>query len=176
MEGEGNERKFMLSFSSEEPVNRWFGAEILDHDPAAVDLSRLNEMGCLLFNHNRDMVIGRINRAWVDANRGHAEVQFDEDEQAERIFEKVRSGTLKGVSVGYRIDSIEEVQPGRTSADGRFTGPCEIARRWMPYEISIVSVPADGTVGVGREAEQPGAIPLDLFQFQIQVNKNKMGG
>ena len=28
MEGEGNERKFILSFSSEEPYQRWFGQEI----------------------------------------------------------------------------------------------------------------------------------------------------
>ena len=176
MEGNGNERKFTLSFSSEEPVTRWFGEEILDHNPGAVDLSRISEMGCLLFNHNRNFVLGRIERAWVDGGRGHAVVRFDEDEQADLIFQKVQSGTLKGVSVGYRIDSLEEVQPGRASADGRFTGPCEIARRWMPYEISIVSVPADGTVGVGRDADGPGGVPLDVFQCQIQVNKNTIGG
>ena len=39
--------------------------------------------------------------------------------------------------------------PGKQSSDGRFTGPCSIAKRWTPYEISIVSVPADPTVGVG---------------------------
>ena len=58
MEGDGNERKFTLSFSSEEPYERWFGPEILDHSPGAVDLQRINEIGCLLFNHNRDAVIG----------------------------------------------------------------------------------------------------------------------
>ena len=42
MDGEGNERKFILSFSSEQPVTRWFGVEILDHGPGAVDLTRLN--------------------------------------------------------------------------------------------------------------------------------------
>lgn len=122
MEGEGNERKFTLSFSSEEPYERWFGVEILDHGPGAVDLARLNEIGCLLFNHNRDAVIGKVNRAWVDGNRGYAEVEFDTDEQSEIIYQKVRSGTLKGVSVGYRIDSLEEVMAGKTSADGRLPG------------------------------------------------------
>ena len=129
MEGEGNERKFTLSFSSEEPYERWYGLEILDHSPGAVDLTRLNEIGCLLFNHNRDKVIGKVNRAWLDGGRGYAEVEFDTDEASEVIFQKVQSGTLKGVSVGYRIDSIEEVMAGKTSADGRFTGPCEIARK-----------------------------------------------
>ncbi len=176
MEGEGNERKFTLSFSSEEPVERWFGSEILDHAPGAVDLTRLNEIGCLLFNHNRDRVLGKINRAWVEDYRGYAEVEFDTDDDAEVIYQKVLNGTLKGVSVGYRIDSLEEVLVGKTSADGRFMGPCEIARKWWPFEISIVSVPADGTVGVGREAEQPGtipqAVPLAVFENQLQINYN----
>lgn len=172
VEGDGNERKFTLSFSSEQPVERWFGMEILDHSPGAADLTRLNDLGCLLFNHNRDMVIGKINRAWIEDYRGYAEVEFDTDEASEVIYQKVRSGTLKGVSVGYRIDSLEEVMAGKASADGRFTGPCEIARKWWPFEISIVSVPADGTVGVGREAEQPATIPLSVFESQLQINYN----
>ena len=172
MDGEGNERKFILSFSSEQPVTRWFGVEILDHGPGAVDLTRLNDIGCLLFNHNRDKVVGKINRAWVEGYRGYAEVEFDTDDESEVIYQKVRSETLKGVSVGYRIDSLEEVLAGKTSADGRFTGPCEIARKWCALEISIVSVPADETVGVGREAEQPGEIPLAVFESQLQINLN----
>lgn len=176
MEGEGNERKFVLSFSSEEPYERWFGLEILDHAPGAVDLQRINQIGCLLFNHNRDAVIGKVNRAWLEGNRGMAEVEFDTDEKSEVIYQKVKSGTLKGVSVGYRIDSLEEVQAGKTSADGRFTGPCEIARKWWPFEISIVSVPADATVGVGREAGQQGETPLSVYESLLQINENTIGG
>lgn len=152
-------RTLQLSFSSEEPYDRWFGPEILDHGAGAVDLTRLNEMGCLLFNHNRDRVIGKILRAWVEGSKGYAEVEFDTDPDSETIFQKVQSGTLKGVSVGYRIDSYEEVSQGKTSADGRFVGPCTIARKWCPFEVSIVAVPADGTVGVGRQAEWQPATP-----------------
>ena len=58
-------------------------------------------------------------------------------------------------------------------------GPCSIAKKWAPYEISIVSVPADPTVGVGREMEEksePGTqdIPLDIYERQLQINKNRM--
>ena len=147
---EGKERTFRLSFSSEEPYERWFGPEILDHTDGCADLSRLNSIGVLLFNHDRDAVVGKIERAWVENGRGEAEITFDSDEDSEKIFQKVKGGTLKGVSVGYLVDSWEEVMPNKQSADGRFTGPCSIARRWTPYEISIVSVPADPTVGVGR--------------------------
>lgn len=180
MEGAGNERKFVLSFSSEEPYDRWWGTEILDHSDGAVDLTRLNEIGCLLFNHNRDKVLGKINRAWIQDMRGMAEIEFDTDEGSELIYQKVRSGTLKGVSVGYQIDSWEEVMPNKQSADGRFTGPADIARKWTPYEISIVSVPADPTVGVGRELEEtePGTQnrTLDWYERQLQINKNIIQG
>ena len=73
--------------------------------------------------------------------RLRAVIQFDEDEESERVYQKVRSGTLKGVSVGYVVDVWEEVKAGATSTNGRFTGPCEVATRWTPYELSIVSVP-----------------------------------
>ncbi|MDD3251772.1 MAG: HK97 family phage prohead protease [Lachnospiraceae bacterium] len=176
MEGEGNERKFTLSFSSEEPYGRWFGMEILDHTNGCVDLSRLNDIGVLLFNHHRDQVLGKITRAWVQGDRGEAEVEFDTDEAAETIYQKVKSGTLKGVSVGYMVDSWEEVMPSKTSADGRFTGPCSIAKKWVPYEISIVSVPADPTVGVGREISRAaaGEPEIRMRELALQINKNYM--
>lgn len=177
MEGEGNGRKFILSFSSEEPYERWWGTEILDHSEGAVDLTRLNEIGVLLYNHNRDRVIGKVNRAWIENLRGMAEVEFDSDEDADLIYQKVKSGTLKTTSVGYQIDSWEEVMPNKQSADGRFTGPADIARKWTPYEISIVSVPADPTVGVGRELEDETeqgtqSRSIDWFERQLQINKN----
>ena len=172
LEGEGNERKFTLSFSSEEPYERYWGIEILDHAEGAVDLTRLNEIGVLLFNHDRDAVIGKVLRAWLENHRCYAEVEFDTDEASETIYQKVRSGTLKGVSVGYRIDTIEEVLVGKTTADGRFTGPAEIVRKWWPYEISIVSVPADSTVGVGREIEKISSLPIDVYERQLQINQN----
>ena len=174
---EGKERAFRLSFSSEAPVNRWFGPEILDHSEGAVDLTRLNEMGVLLFNHNRDVVIGKINRAWIENGRGEAEVEFDADEESEKIYQKVKGRTLKGVSVGYLVDEWEEVMPNRQSADGKYTGPCSIARKWAPNEISIVSVPADPGVGVGRSAE--GGADTAVYETcvrHLQYNFNLLQG
>lgn len=180
MEGEGNERKFILSFSSEEPYERWWGTEILDHSDGSVDLTRLNEIGVLLFNHDRNRVIGKVNRAWIENMRGMAEVEFDSDEDADLIYQKVKNGTLKTTSVGYQIDSWEEVMPNKQSADGRFTGPADIARKWTPYEISIVSVPADPTVGVGRNLEEnepeTQGRTLDWYERQLQINQNIIQG
>ena len=88
-EGEGNERKFILSFSSEEPYERWWGVEILDHSEGCVDLARVKEIGCVLFNHNRDAVIGKVLRAWIEDGRGMAEIEFDTDEESEKIYQSV---------------------------------------------------------------------------------------
>lgn len=174
VEGEGNERKFKLSFSSEEPYDRWWGTEILSHAEGAVNLQRLSEIGCVLYNHNRDKVIGKVLSVQVSESRGEAEIEFDDDAESEVIFKKVQSGTLKGVSVGYTVDVWEDVAANKKSSDGRFTGPCSVATRWTPYEISIVSVPADATVGVGRSHEEPttGVSSFYYNEKQLQINTN----
>ena len=174
---EGEERVVELSFSSEEPYSRWWGVEILDHTEGCMDLTRLNEIGCVLFNHKRDQVIGQVLKAWNENARGIAQIRFDEDEASDVIYKKVQSGTLKGVSVRYSVDTWEEVMAGKKSSDGRFTGPCYIAKKWTPLEISIVSVPADPTVGVGRDfAGENGATGsgLDVFERMVRVNENRI--
>ena len=165
-------RKRTLSFSSETPVLRWFGAEILDHKEGAVNLTRLNEVGVLLFNHDTDKVLGKVLRAWVENGKGMAEVEFDSDEEAERIYQKVQSGTLKTTSVRCSVESWEHVPEGKVSNDGRFTGPCRVARQWTPMEVSLVSVPADATVGVGRS--QDDHAPMGLSQRQLMLNQNRL--
>lgn len=182
VEGEGNERKFEVSFSSEVPYRRYFGDEILCHDDGAVDMSRLNTIGCVLFNHNRDRIMGKIIKASIKDKRGIATIEFDKDPDAEMIYQKVLNGTLKGISVGYQVQIYEDVKKGAKSSNGRFKGPCYVATKWMPYEISIVSVPADGTVGVGREVEvapvQPktGVSSFYYDEKQLQINQNFIGG
>lgn len=149
-------RTVELSFSSETPYGRWFGDEILCHDEECINLERFNNgLGTVLFNHDRDAVVGHIEKVWLEDNRGKALVRFDEDEQSETIFQKVQSGTLQGVSVGYAINRYEVLEDEDTkSTNGRFNGPAYVVTDWEPLEISIVSVPADPTVGVGRSAEE----------------------
>lgn len=161
-----SDRRFLLSFSSEEPYARWFGTEILSHAEGSVDLARLNGLGTVLFNHDRNAVVGRIVNAHIANGRGEAEIEFDTDDQSEVVRRKVEGGSLKGVSVGYAVNNWETVEAGAVSTDGRFTGPCEIATKWEPLEISIVSVPADATVGVGREMEE--------FREKLQEEEKNM--
>ena len=149
-------RTVELSFSSETPYGRWFGDEILCHDEECINLERFNNgLGTVLFNHDRDAVVGHVEKVWLEDNRGKALARFDTDEQSETIFQKVQSGTLQGVSVGYAIYRYEVLKDEDTkSTNGRFNGPAYVVTDWEPLEISIVSVPADPTVGVGRSAEE----------------------
>ena len=149
-------RTVELSFSSETPYGRWFGDEILCHDEECINLERFkNGLGTVLFNHDRDAVVGHVEKVWLEDNRGKALARFDTDEQSETIFQKVQSGTLQGVSVGYAIYRYEVLEDEDTkSTNGRFNGPAYVVTDWEPLEISIVSVPADPTVGVGRSAEE----------------------
>lgn len=184
LEGESDKKQYELSFSSEEPYFRGWCTEIMDHSAGAPDLTRLNDIGVMLFNHNRDKVIGKIVKAWLDEteHRCKAIVEFDTDDESVIINEKVDSGTLKGVSVSYTWDDWEEVPAGKKSQDGKYTGPAYIVRKWTALEISIVSVPADATVGVGRgmSEEAPTFITeskcssddMSVIDAQIQINQN----
>ena len=159
-------RTVEVAFSSEEPVERWFGMEVLSHDAGAVDLSRLNDGGAVLFNHDWDDQIGVIERAWVDADRrGRALVRFGNGAKAAEKFQDVQDGILRHISVGYSIANFEE-----EVSDGSRTFT---ATRWQPYEISFVTVPADPTVGVGRMSERPEEKPVNLTLEEGNRNMDK---
>ncbi len=173
---EGDERRFELSFSSEVPYTRWGCCEILDHSAGAVDLARLQSIGVALFNHHSDEVIGKLERVRIENRRGVCEVVFDEDEASELIRAKVAGGTLKATSVGYAVHNWEKVEAGQRSLDGRFTGPCWIAKKWEPLEVSIVAVPADPGVGVGRsdrENENGGMRDMGEENMENQEQNNE---
>ena len=144
--------------------------EVLSHKPGAVDLTRINASGCLLFNHDRDKVLGKIIKASVKGRRGIAKVQFDTDDYATMIYNKVVSGTLRGVSVGYVVhDYKREVEGKGETAKVTYT-----ALKWEPTEISIVSVPADISVGVGRSMKEPQQRGgrKNYVDYQIKINQN----
>lgn len=147
-------RTIEFPFSSELPVERWFGDEVLSHDSKAADLARLNDGAPLLFNHDMDSIVGVVERAWIDKDkRGYAKVRFARTARADEVLGMVNDGILRNVSFGYRIvDMVEDKVDGRSVYR---------ATRWEPYEISMVTVPADPTVGVGRaESTEVRAVNL----------------
>jgi HK97 family phage major capsid protein len=137
-------RTVRLTFSSELPVYRSFGYEVLDHSPGSVDLSRLRDGAPLLLNHNSEDQVGVVEAAVVNENkRGEALVRFSNSPKGQEIFQDVIEGIRRKVSVGY---SIEKMVP-----DGQRDGlEAYRATRWCPLEVTIASVPADNSVGVGK--------------------------
>ena len=147
---EVEDRTYDFPFSSEQPVARYFGNEILSHEKGAADLSRLNDGAPLLFNHNPDRVIGVVERAYIDdeKRRGYARVRFSRNEFAQEVLRDVRDGIIRNVSFGYAIDKMEE------RSSGEF-----VATSWTPTEVSAVAIPADQTVGFGRSLSESDPEP-----------------
>lgn len=168
-----------LSFSSETPVRRYFyfsddryreADEILLHDEDVVDLERLRNVGAVVFNHNPDKIIGPIKQVEIKDRRGIAKIGFDPDEEGQKYFKKVKSGSLKGVSFRYKINQAVEVMPGSTWTErGRsIPGPAMIATRWEAFEITLTPIPADASVGVGRSLKFDDGIVQNTPKKEIQ--------
>jgi HK97 family phage major capsid protein len=157
-----------LAFSSEAPYQRWWGVEILDHSAEAIDLTRLKSGGPVLCDHDTRDQVGVIESVRIDADRvGRAVVRFGRSARAEEIFRDVVDGIRKNVSVGYSIDDLVLEAKSGDEETYRVT-------RWTPYEVSLVSVPADFTVGVGRAAEnhnQEIKMQVETTTTQVDVAK-----
>jgi len=141
---DGDKTQLTFSASSETPVERWWGKEILSHESGAIRMDRIERGSApLLFNHNWDDPIGMIDSARVENKRLVVDAHFFGTDRAEEIRQMVEGG-LRNVSLGYRLHVVEENVDEETYT----------ARDWEPFEFSIVSVPADTTIGVGRALGQ----------------------
>lgn len=154
-------RTVALSFSSEAPVNRWFGAEILDHSASSIRLGRLANAGPLLMDHNPECHVGVIEDVTIGQDRvGRALVRFGKSDGAEAAYQDVCDGIRQHISVGYRVHKMILESKSDDSETYRATD-------WEPLEISIVAIPADTSVGIGRSAA--GA---ETFETQIEDTRS----
>lgn len=149
------QRTMPAALSSELPVARWFGTEVLSHDQDSIDLSRAAGGLPMLFNHNSDQPIGVIRDIKLDADRKlRGTLHFSNNAKATEVWGDVRDGFLKDISIGYQIRKWKEEADSDTV---RVTD-------WLIHEASVVTVPADHTVGINRNME--GIMPTE----------NKSGG
>lgn len=141
---EDDKKRLSLSASSTEPYDRYYGTEVLSHDSGAIRMTRFERSAVpLLFNHNWDDPIGMVTGARVENKRLLVDAQAFDTERAAEVLAMVEGG-LKNVSIGYRVHefSVDTKTDVYTATD------------WEPLEVSVVTVPADSTVGVGRSSEQ----------------------
>ncbi|MCU7974881.1 phage major capsid protein [Shewanella sp. SW36] len=153
-------RTVELSFSSEEPVERWFGMEILGHAPGECDLSRLNNSGAFLMDHNTRDQRGAIESAVIDQKKGRAIIRLSNSVRGEELWQDLKDGIRPHISVGYNILEIIHVKRDANGVDWYR------ATKWQPYEISSVSVPADTSVGLGRSDDNN-----DTTDFNIELRE-----
>lgn len=143
-------RTVEVAFSSDnDGLLRWFGYEVLSHQPGAIRLERLQDGAAFLMDHNSRDQVGVVESVEIGADGvGRASIRFGRSSRAQEIFQDVQDGIRKHISVGYRIHAWEIT--GERDGEDVVT-----ITDWEPYEISLVAVPFDPTVGVGRSLEIP---------------------
>ncbi len=144
-----------LAFSSETPVERFWGVEILGHAAGEVDAAWISGgTAPLLLDHNSRELVGVVERAAVDADRkGRCTVRFSRSAKATEVLQDVADGIRTNVSVGY------EILEARLDREEKGKPPVYRITRWKPLEVSLVAIPADDTVGVGRSDPARPPIP-----------------
>lgn len=138
-------RTVSIAVSSELPVERSFGKEILVHEAGAIDMAFLaSGRAPLLLDHDMERQIGVIESVELSEDKVlRANVRFGRSALAQEVFQDVVDGIRGNVSVGYRVNKMER---------SKVNGDEYLVRSWSPLEVSVVSIPADPSVGVGRSA------------------------
>lgn len=157
-------REVPLSFSSEEPYERWWGIEVLGHSATEVDMTWIGSgRAPFLADHDTRLQIGVVRSAELGTDRrGRAVVRFGKSPRAEQEWLDVKDGVRTNVSVGYEIRELELVKQEGDAKTYRVTD-------WCPLEVSLVSIPADMTVGVGRDAEGDDMKPVRIKGLQARA-------
>ena len=142
-------RLVRIGVSSEEPVERSFGMEVLSHAEGDVDMEFVSSgRAPFLLDHDMSKQIGVIEEFKLDeaAKRTIAVVRFGRSALAQEVFQDVVDGIRMNISVGYKVNNLERVKDNDEML---------YKAQWTPLEVSSVSVPADQSrlVGVGRSAK-----------------------
>jgi HK97 family phage major capsid protein/HK97 family phage prohead protease len=149
-------RTVELSFSSEVEYSRWFGIEILGHDAGEIRLDRLTNKAPVLWMHDWNDQRGVVESVRIDGDRkGRALVRFSKSPAGDQLFQDICDSIVTKVSVGYMVHGLKLTEEREDVDVYRVTD-------WEPFEISMVSVPADDTVGVGRAMEKPQEEPAAI--------------
>lgn len=149
-------RTVEASLSSETPVHRpGLGNEILVHTPDAVDLSRC-PLPLLTSHDSTTTPVGIIENVRIVGGKLRGVLRFGGSSRALDCWEDVKAGILRSISIGYRI------------LDGKASGDNYRVSRWQPFEASLVAVPADPTVGIGRsmKSQTPGVSKMEHIEAQ----------
>jgi hypothetical protein len=129
--------------------------EELSLEPGAIRMARLASGSApFLDSHGAwelRKILGVVERAWVERGEHLARVRFSKRDEVEPVFQDVRDGILKNVSVGYHIHHIEMIPPADDNSDWVYR-----AVDWEPHELSLVAIGADAGAGTRSERDERG--------------------
>ena len=104
-----------------------------------LDLSRLN--GCPVLDGHRQGsardVIGTVTGHRFEGDKLVATIRLSSATDAAPIITRIKEGTLRGVSLGYRVEKWLE------STDPQTKSRIRTATAWAIFEVSAVAIPAD---------------------------------
>lgn len=142
--GDAAKNTFDASLSSEYQYLRGYGYEVLSHEASAVDLSRSKDGLPLLLQHDPGRPIGMVENIRIESKKLRARLRFFTTEAGVEAATMVAEG-LRTLSIGYVVDDVQQT-------GARDNMPVFTVSRWTPFECSLVSIPADPSVGVGRSS------------------------
>jgi HK97 family phage major capsid protein len=164
-----SDRRVMMSISSTNPVEREFGYEVLEHNISSVDMEFMSSgKAPLLLDHDARQQIGVVEKAYMDNDKLRAQVRFSKNAMAEEVYRDVVDGIRGNVSIGYQIQGMTKDENGYKDK------PLYRVSSFKPLEVSMVSIPADSTVGVGRNYQpdlsgnESTAIQENKMEEQVQ--------
>lgn len=151
---DSNSRERTFTFSSEIVVDRWFGGEVLDHASGSVRMDFIKSGNApFLLYHDTQQPIGVIESASIKDKTGRGTVRFGRTQLATDALDNVDDRILNNTSVGYRVHEMTLDSSKQGNDVYRIVD-------WEPFEVSLVAVPADPTVGMDRslptDAGPPG--------------------
>ncbi len=154
-QGKRDEDRFNISISSDYPVERWFGTEILDHSPESVDLSRAKKGLSFLDSHDYKSIVGIVEKVKIgDDKKLRGVLRFSRSAAAQQIKTDIQDKIRRFISVGYQVREYVLEKSSKEEGD------TYRATKWAPMEASSVGVPADPTVGHERAAGEEQRFPV----------------
>ncbi|MDB9926647.1 phage major capsid protein [Hyphomicrobiales bacterium] len=140
----GENRTIEASLSSELPVPRGEYNEILVHEPSAINMERADIGLPLLFGHDQQDPIGTVENVRISEDKKlRGTLRLGQSTRATEVWNDIKSKVLRFLSIGYSIDEVKEV------------GRNQLVTSWQPYEVSVVGVPADHSIGIQRSYPKP---------------------
>lgn len=156
--------RLTISASSETPYLRqsWWDdpwIEVLGHKKGECDLSRFETgAGVLLANHDRETAvgdtplaaIGAIEAARLIGGQLEVDIVISRREALADLRQDIADNLVRNVSIGYLINERVLVRQGKDGEADEYR-----VTNWLPFEVSLVDIPADATVGLGRSLDAP---------------------